>query len=258
MAQRIIRAKAKSVDAGIPYRVPSSAGITGPPPFRARRLYLVFNEGYAATSGDRLAREDLTAEAIRLGRAAGRLMPDEPEVLGLLALMLLIEAAGRRAPAQTAPWCPCPNRIARCGTTASSTRANRIVRRCLRRNVPGPYQIQAAINAVHTDAPSADATDWRQILALYDQLVVFDRSPVVVLNRAVAWPRSKGSKGPSPRSTDCRSIPITCCMPSEPISCDERVAPSRPRPSTTPRSGSPTTKPNGPFSAGPVLRLACR
>jgi RNA polymerase sigma-70 factor (ECF subfamily) len=195
MAQRISRAKAKIRDAGIPYRVPSSPEL----PDRLRSVlavvYLVFNEGYAATSGDRLSREDLTAEAIRLGRVLAALMPDEPEVLGLLALMLLIEA---RRPARTGEdgaLVPLPEQNRLLWDSGLIDEGQSIVRRCLRRNVPGPYQIQAAINAVHTDAPSAQATDWRQILALYDQLVVFDRSPVVVLNRAVALAEVEGVEG---------------------------------------------------------------
>jgi len=186
MAQRISRAKSKIRDAGIPYRVPSSAEL----PDRLRSVlsvvYLVFNEGFAATAGDRLAREELTAEAIRLGRVLAALMPDEPEVLGLLALMLLIEA---RRPARTGAdgaLVPLPEQNRSLWDSGLIAEGQGVVRRCLRRNAPGPYQVQAAINAVHTDAPSADATDWRQILALYDQLTVFDRSPVVELNRAVA------------------------------------------------------------------------
>ncbi len=186
MAQRISRAKAKIRDAGIPYRVPSGPEL----PDRLRSVlvvvYLVFNEGYAATSGESLAREELTAEAIRLGRLLAALMPDEPEVLGLLALMLLIEA---RRPARTdahGALVPLPEQDRSLWDRGLIAEGQSIVRGCLRRNLPGPYQIQAAINAVHTDAASAGATDWRQILALYDQLTVFDRSPVVALNRAVA------------------------------------------------------------------------
>jgi RNA polymerase sigma-70 factor (ECF subfamily) len=149
-------------------------------------VYLIFNEGYTASSGEDLVRSDLCAEAIRLGRQLVELMPDEPEALGLLALMLLIEA---RRPARTSAagelvllaeqdrsrWDP-----------ALIAEGQAIVRRCLRLNRPGPYQLQAAINAVHSDAPTAAATDWAQIVQLYDQLMALAPSPVVALNRAVA------------------------------------------------------------------------
>ena len=182
ISQRIVRAKKKIRDAAIPYRVPGEAELPDRLPPVLTVLYLIFNEGYAATAGT-LLRTDLSAEAIRLTRALADLMPDEPEVLGLLALLLLTEA--RR-----------PARVGTSGeliTLADQDRAlwNRdliaeghdLVRRCLRRNQPGPYQIQAAINAVHTDGP---ATDWHQVLALYDQLLEHAPTAIVALNRAVA------------------------------------------------------------------------
>ncbi len=186
MAQRIVRAKGKIRDAGIPYRVPSEEDLPARLGAVLAVVYLVFNEGYTASSGTELLREDLSAEAIRLGRLLHVLMPGEPEVMGLLALMLLIESRrpARRDEAgemvllgdqQRALW----NRDL-------IAEGQALVRACLRRNRPGPYQIQAAINAVHSDAASPEATDWAQIVRLYDQLLTLAPGPVVALNRAAA------------------------------------------------------------------------
>ena len=186
MAQRLVRAKGKIRAANIPYRVPREADL----PTRLRSVlavvYLIFTEGYTATAGEHLVRADLCAEAIRLGRLLAELMPGEPEVLGLLALMLLTES--RRTTRTT----PDGDLVLLADQDRSRWDADLIeegqnlVRQCLRRDRPGPYQIQAAINAVHSDAPTAALTDWWQILQLYNQLLALTPTPVVALNRAVA------------------------------------------------------------------------
>jgi RNA polymerase sigma-70 factor, ECF subfamily len=186
MAQRIVRAKGKIRDAKIPYRVPGETDL----PKRLRSVlavvYLIFNEGYAASSGDGLVREDLCMEAIRLGRLLVELMPRDPEVLGLLALMLLIHARRPARASSQGALIPLTDQDRTLWDPTLILEGHRIVQYCLSLNQPGPYQIQAAINAVHDAAPTPESTDWRQILALYDQLLAFGPNAVVALNRAVA------------------------------------------------------------------------
>ncbi|MGH3251113.1 MAG: RNA polymerase sigma factor, partial [Trebonia sp.] len=186
IAQRLVRAKRKIKDAGIPYRVPRDHELPQRLPDVLAVVYLVFNEGYAAAAGDSLTRQDLSAEAIRLARLLHELMPDEPEASGLLALLLLTESrrAARTTPAGDLVLLAHQDRA--CWNRELIVEGQGIVRDCLRRNQPGPYQVQAAIAAVHSNAREPARTDWRQILALYDQLSALTPTPVVALNRAVA------------------------------------------------------------------------
>jgi RNA polymerase sigma-70 factor (ECF subfamily) len=187
LAQRITRAKAKIKTAGIPFRVPAAPDIAERLQGVLGVLYLIFNEGYLASAGDAATRTELSGEAIRLARLLRGLLPDDGEVAGLLALMLLCEARrGARVGADGA--------LVRLADQDRSRWSRQLVaeghalvrERLASGERPGPYQLQAAINAVHTSAPSFAETDWSQVVALYDQLAAIQPSPIVLLNRAVA------------------------------------------------------------------------
>jgi RNA polymerase sigma factor (sigma-70 family) len=192
MTRRISRAKQRIKDSGIPFGLPA-----GSP--RAERLgavlhvlYLIFNEGYITTSGPSLQRSDLSAEAIRLARIVHRLLPDDGEVTGLLALMLLTDA---RRPARTGPdgaLIPMAEQDRRLWNADAIAEGVALISQALPRGTTGPYQLQAAIAAIHDEAPSAEATDWPQILALYEVLMQVSDNPIVALNHAVAVAMVRG------------------------------------------------------------------
>jgi RNA polymerase sigma-70 factor (ECF subfamily) len=192
MAQRLVRAKRKIRQAGIAFRVPDPADLPARLGAVLRVVYLVFTEGHLAARGDTLVRGDLCDQAIRLARALAALLPDEPEVTGLLALLLLTDARrGARigpdgdlvllADQDRSQW-----------DRAMIAEGEDLVERALRRNRPGRYQIQAAIAACHSGGPSAAATDWREIALLYGELIRYEPTPMVEANRAVAVAMSEG------------------------------------------------------------------
>ncbi|WP_035985087.1 RNA polymerase sigma factor [Leptolyngbya sp. KIOST-1] len=186
LAQRIVRAKAKIRTAGIPYQVPAIADLPDRLDTVLQVIYLVFNEGYAASSGPALTRADLSGEAIRLGRLVLELLPDEPEVMGLLALMLLQESRRQARTSATGDLVLLADQDRSLWNQGQIAEGRRLVRQALVLQRVGPYAIQAAIAAVHAGAPSPAATNWNQIVALYSLLAQIAPSPLVALNRAVA------------------------------------------------------------------------
>ena len=192
MAKRLTRSKAKIKAARIPYRVPADHELPGRLAGVLATVYLVYNEGYLPAAAGTDTRSDLSAEAVRLARMLADLMPDEPEVLGLLALLLLSDA---RRPARFAGGVlvPLPEQDRSRWDRGLVAEGHALVRACLRRGRPGPYQLQAAVGAVHTSVDRAADTDWGQVVALYDQLYALTPTPVVGLNRAVALAERDGA-----------------------------------------------------------------
>jgi RNA polymerase sigma-70 factor (ECF subfamily) len=252
LAQRIVRAKAKIRDARIPYEVPARAELPDRLDAVLHVVYLVFNEGYSASSGASVTRADLSAEAIRLGRLLAELLP-EPEVIGLLALMLLHES--RRATRATtdgelvlldeqdrSQW-----------DRARIAEGVALTERALRSRPIGRYAVQAAIAAVHAEAADPAATDWPQIVGLYDVLLALEPSPIVELNRAAAVAMRDGparDSRSSTRSSRAASSPTTCTRtPRAPSSSAGSAAATRRRPHTAVRSSSRTRSPSGDSSS---------
>jgi len=186
MAQRIVRAKRKLHDNHATYRIPRAAELPDRLYAVLGAIYLIYTEGHTATTGTSLTRVDLSTEAIRLGRVLAALMPDEPEAIGLLALMVLSEARRPARMDSRGSMVRLADQDRSLWTRALIEEGHDLVRACLRRNQPGPFQLQAAIAAVHAEAPAAGVTDWSQIVTLYDQLYAIRPNPVVALNRAVA------------------------------------------------------------------------
>ncbi len=202
MARRISRAKLRIKNSGIPFGLPAATERPGRTAAVLHVLYLIFNEGYVSTSGPSLYRAELSTEAIRLARLLHRLLPDDGEVAGLLALMLLTDA---RRPARSGPdgeLIPMADQDRTRWDTASIAEGVTLLTGALPRGTTGPYQLQAAIAAVHDEAPTAADTDWPQILALYDLLLTISDTPVVALNHAVAVAMVHGPRAGLRRLSD--------------------------------------------------------
>jgi RNA polymerase sigma-70 factor, ECF subfamily len=192
MAKRLTRAKRKIAEARIPYRVPAAHRLQERLRAVLAVIYALFNEGYGASAGDELIRKELCAEAIRLGRLLAELMPDEPETLGLLSLMLLQDSRRAARVDSTGELVTLEDQDRRLWDTAAIEEACKVLDNAVRLRRPGPYQLQAAIGACHAQAPTADETDWGGIAVLYGRLSELAPTPVVLLNRAVAVAMAEG------------------------------------------------------------------
>jgi RNA polymerase sigma-70 factor (ECF subfamily) len=262
MSKRLVRAKGKIRNAGIPFRVPPAHLLAERTASVLGVLYLLFNEGYAASAGADLVRQNLTAEAIRLARTLAQMLPDEPEAGGLLALLLLHDARRAARTDAAGELIPLEDQDRSRWDASQIAEGTRVLEAALQRGRPGPYQVQAAIAACHSTAAEAAATDWAQIAALYGRLARLVPSAVVRLNRAVAAGMRDGPaaglalveqlEGPG-------SWPATtCCRPPAPTSCAVWAVATRRRPPTGRRSSWPPPSPNAATSPGGSPRQRAR